>query len=140
MRRSALKLAALAVLGLASAAGASAIKPGKVDKRLLGTWRSDEKRTIKLWRYKQDLTDEQKLQFESIFGKLVRRFTATHSYSEFDNDKSEARYAVIASDSRSVVIAASSAGEPELQQIFFEEGFIYVFSGYNVEFFRRVEA
>jgi hypothetical protein len=139
MRRSALKLAALAGLSLASLP-AFASKAHPFDKRLLGTWRSDKERTVKLWRYKQELTEEQKAKFESIFGKLTRRFTSTHAYSEFEDQKIVGRYWVVASDSRSVVVKISDEGRIDLQQIFFEENSIYVFSGYNVEFFRRVEA
>ncbi len=139
MRRSALKFAALATLGTVSLASVAA-KPRKVDKRLLGTWKSDKDRTVKLWRYKQDLSEEQKTKFEAIFGKLTRRFTSTHAYSDYEDQKTEARYWVVAADSRSVVVSFSEEGKVELQQIFFEENSMYVFSGYNVEFFRRVEA
>lgn len=139
MRRSALKLLAaggIALTGVSSLAG----KAPKVDKRLLGTWRSDKERTTKLWRYKTELDPEKKAEFEGIFGKLVRRFTATHVYSEFDGDKTSTAYWVVGSDSRSVVIATREEDQVQLQQIFFEENSFYVVTGYSLEFFVRVSA
>ncbi len=96
---------------------------------------------MQLWRYRKDLTDEQRTKFEAIFGKLKRRFTATHVQTEFEDNKTIGRYRVVAKDSHSVVVSFLDEKESSLQQIFFEDGgWSYVFSGYNVEFFRRVEA
>ena len=139
MRRTTLKLLAASSLALA-AFPAIADKPRKVDKRLLGTWRSDKERTTKLWRYKIELDAERKTKFESIFGKLTRRFTTTHAYSEFDGEKTSRTYRVVASDAQSVVLSSSERGRIELEQIFFEDEWFYVISGYNLEFFHRVEA
>lgn len=95
-----------------------------------------------MWRYKKELEPAKREKFEAIFGKLTHRFTATHWYTEFDGEKSSGPYWVVASDSRSVVVAYREDHDPHLQQIFFEEGYMYVFfpTGYNVEFFRRVTA
>lgn len=139
MRRATLKLLAASSLTLA-AFPSIADKPRTVDKRLLGTWRSDKERTTKLWRYKTELDAERKTKFESIFGKLTRRFTTTHAYSEFGGEKTSKAYRVVASDARSVVLASSEGGCIELEQIFFEDEWFYVITGYNLEFFRRVEA
>jgi hypothetical protein len=135
MRRTTLKFLAACSLAL-PALPSLAVKARKVDKRLLGTWRSDKERTTQFWRYKSNLDAEQKAKFESIFGKLRRRFTETHSYSEFDGEKTSGRYLVVASDSKSVVLAFPEE-HFDLQQIFFEENAFYVASGYNFEFFRR---
>ncbi len=137
MRRTVLRQLAAFPLALGSAS-ALAKSERKIDKRLIGTWRSDKERTAKLWRYKNELDEVNKAKFESIFGKMTRRFTATMIYSEFEDQKSSGKYWVVASDSRSVVVAYPDPSGLELQQIFFEEDWHYVYSGYNIEFFRRV--
>ncbi len=94
-----------------------------------------------MWRYRKDLTDEQRAKFEEMFGKFRRCFTTTHVHSDFEGTKSVARYAVLAKDSRSVVLSFPEEKDSNLQQVFFEDGgWMYVYVGYNVEFFRRVEA
>lgn len=139
MRRSTLKF-------IAAAAAAAAVLPAggapsrKTDQRLLGTWRSDKERTTKLWHYKNELDAEKKQKFESIFGKLTRRYTATRLHTEFDGDKTSGKYWIVASDARSVVLAYENEPDNKLEQVFFEEEWIYILAGYNVEFFRRVEA
>lgn len=139
MRRTTLKLLASTTLS-AAALPAFAARAPKMDTRLLGTWRSDKERTTKLWRYKTELDAEKKAKFESIFGKLTRRYTFSHVYTEFDGDKTSGKYSVIASDERSVVLAYPEENGTRLEQVFFEEDWLYILAGYNVEFFRRVEA
>ena len=139
MRRTSLKSIAAGAL-LAVALPAFSANARKTDKRLLGTWRSDKERTTRLWRYKTELDAEKKAKFESIFGKLTRRYTPTFLYTEFEGDKTSGKYSVIAFDSRSVVLAYPEEDGPKLEQVFFEEDWIYILAGYNVEFFRRVEA
>ena len=139
MRRTVIQQLAALPLAVGSA---SALAKGdrRIDKRLLGTWKSDQERTTKLWKYKNELDEVKKAKFESIFGKMTRRFTPAMVYSEFEGQKLSGRYWVVASDIRSVVVAYPDQSGIELQQIFFEEDWHYVFSGYNVEFFRRVGA
>ena len=139
MRRTTLKTLAAGALS-ACVLPTLAASSRKTDKRLLGTWRSDKERTTRLWRYKTELDAENKLKFESIFGKLTRRYTSTCLYSDFDGDKTSGKYSVIASDTRSVVLAYTEEDGTRLEQVFFEEDWIYILAGYNVEFFRRVEA
>jgi Spy/CpxP family protein refolding chaperone len=140
MRREALKLSLLAATVVASGQTIATMNPAK-DTRLLGTWLSDKERTVGMWRYRKELTDEQRAKFEAIFGKFRKRFTATHVHTEFEGDKTTTRYKVVAADSRSVVVSFPDEKSSNLQQLFFEDGgWMYVFSGYNVEFFRRVEA
>ena len=139
MRRSGLKLL---LAGAAALASVPILASGsqKADRRLLGTWRSDKERTMRLWRFKKELDTEQKAKFESIFGKMTRRFTSTHAYSEFDGETTSNPYRVLGADEHSVVVAYPNGKASELQQIFFEDDWFYVVSGYNVEFFRRVTA
>jgi len=109
----------------------------KVEKRLLGTWRSDKERTIKQWCYPNELSAEKRRRFENIFGKFTLRFTPTHIYTEYDGDRQVIAYSVVASDANSVVVAWHEKSN-SLQQIHFEKSAYYVVSGYNIEFFKRV--
>lgn len=140
MRRSAIQLLALGSIAVAVIPSLAGQKSRQVDKRLIGTWRSDKERTTRLWRYRNNLDAEKKVAFESIFGKMTKRFTATRAFSEFEGETVSGPYQVVAIDSKSVVISFPNAGKQELQQIFFEEDWFYIASGYNFEFFRRVDA
>jgi len=134
-------LSTLAVAGLAVAAREAAALPQqhKPDPRLIGKWKSDRERTVKLWKYSKPLSDDERLRFESMFGKLTWRITPTHIFSEYDGEKLSQQYSVLGVDSQSVVIRRKGESHDELQQFFFEEGWLYVVSGYNIEFFKRVE-
>ena len=141
MRRAFLSNMAVAGLLGGSTSSFATVASVKVDKRLLGTWRSDADRTVKLWRYNRPISDENRAKFEGIFGKMLWRITSTHIYSEFDGEKFSQRYSVLGSDSRSVVVLRHAEEGNELQQYFFEdENLLYVSSGYNIEFFKRAEA
>jgi hypothetical protein len=143
MRR-ALLFSSLAAVGFGSASvqAAPPAAQRRTDRRLVGTWRSDRERTAKLWKYNKEVDAEAREKFESIFGKLTWRITPSKWFGEFEGDKFSGPYNVVASDSRSVVVF--HPGDPglpgELKQYFFEPEHMYVLSGYNVEFFKRVEA
>jgi len=138
MRRS--FLSAIALTGLSVTGAAASKTPRKVDKRLIGTWKSDKERTVARWQYNKPLDNAQREKFESIFGKLVWRITETYYYGIFEDQKFSDTYTVLASDENSVCVSHHNDGKPELNQYFFEEGYMYILSGYNVEFFKRVEA
>ncbi|MBL0731202.1 hypothetical protein [Piscinibacter sp. HJYY11] len=140
MRRNILSVFALAGLSFAGGSALASKPQRRIDKRLLGTWKSDKERTIERWRYERPLDSVQREKFESIFGKLVLRVTETHYYGTFDEDKFSGQYTVLASDERSVCISHKLAGTQELKQYFFEGNHMYVLVGYNIEFFKRVEA
>ena len=144
MRR-ALLLSTLSAAGLAkvtSVVAAPRANALKTDRRLHGTWRSDKERTVALWKYTKDISDENRQKFEAIFGKLTWRVTHRRWEAEFEDQKWGGPYSVIAADKRSVVVShpADPGEQAELKQYFSEEGYMYVVSGYNVEFFQRVGA
>jgi hypothetical protein len=140
MRRHALKAILGTLIALLTSGTLGATEKRIVDKRLLGTWRSDKERTIALWKYQKELAPETRERFEKIFGKFTIRFTETHIYTEFEDTKNTVPYSVVARDSSSVVIAWHEEKERSLQHIHFEGESYYVLSGYNVEFYTRVSA
>lgn len=127
--------AAPLVLGAAPATGLS-------DKRLVGAWRSDRERTIQHWKLSETASAETRARFEAVFGKLVLRFSSRTWESEMDGAKHHGTYQVVAHDSFSVVVRSTDAEsrESHLTQYFIEQESMYVVSGYNLEFFKRVEA
>ncbi len=140
MRRHALKAIFGTSVALLTSGALGATEKRLVDKRLLGTWRSDKERTIALWKYQKELTQETRERFENIFGKFTLRFTETRIYTEFEDTKDTVPYSVVARGSSSVIIAWHEEKERSLQHIHFEGESYYVLSGYNVEFYKRVAA
>ena len=69
MRRHALKAIFGTSVALLTSGALGATEKRLVDKRLLGTWRSDKERTIALWKYQKELT-----QGHSIFQRRLRFF------------------------------------------------------------------
>jgi len=72
----------------------------KVDKRLLGTWKSDARRTLKDWRWKKSLSPKRIKKCKTIFGKSEAIFTKTKVISRLShrNWESARRYAVLGVD------------------------------------------
>jgi hypothetical protein len=138
MRRNALKFLLGASATFVAGDTFSAVKMVKEDKRLLGDWQSDKDRTIALWKYSKDISDDKRAHFESIFGKFKLNFSKTHISTVFEETKEVVRYSVIAQDSSSVVIAWHEKNDTTLQHIHFDDGGYYVISGYNIEFYKRV--
>lgn len=138
MRRYVLKT----LFGTSSILFSNAVFPAnpktETDSRLLGTWRSDKERTVALWKYRKEISKNEREKFEKIFGKFTLRFTPTHVHTEFDGTKDTMAYTVIARDSSSVVIALRQEETDSLQHIHFDGEHYYVLSGYNVEFYKRV--
>jgi hypothetical protein len=110
------------------------------DKRLLGIWRSDRRRTLKEWVFKTRATPKRRKVVRSMFGFLTLRFTRHRVYSEFKGYREVHGYKILGSDSSSVAITYwnSLLGEWTIQHIHFERGCYWITLGRNREFFRGV--
>ena len=111
------------------------------DRRLIGSWKSDRRRTFKHYRPKAGCSAASLRKFKALFGKLVIRWGRTKSYSELDGHQSVAAYEVVASDADSVVIRYHDtlAGEDRLRQIHFVDDYYWITVGGGLcEWFRRV--
>jgi len=71
----------------------------KQDKRLIGRWRSDRRRTVGEWVYARRATEKRRKRVADIFGHLTLRFTRRRVYSEFKGSCDVQEYKVLASDS-----------------------------------------
>lgn len=119
----------------------------KWDKRLLGTWKSDRRRTFQHWKPSPGCSAATERKFKSLFGKLMITWKRGTLITEYDGDPFEARpYEVVARDSESVVIRCRDFlcdfpdAEDCLYQIHFDEEFYWIALGNGFcEYFRKIE-
>jgi len=109
------------------------------DRRLLGTWRSDKRKTALEITARRDIPADQRLL--SIFGKLELRYTRTRCYSTLDGNTEVGRYRVVAKNSSSAVTVGTSSltGEEFIYHIHFEGRYYWISLGKFREYFRRVK-
>ena len=114
----------------------------KIDRRLLGAWRSDKKLTLAEWVFPKTASPKGRQVMRSLFGKLTMRYTATHVFTELDGDRTSCRYKILAIDEESVaILRLIEDGRSEIQHVHFADRNVHwVSSGRNREFFRRVAA
>ncbi len=111
------------------------------DPRLIGTWKSDRRRTFRHFKPSSNCSPRSLNKFKAIFGKMVIRWGREKFYSEFDGFRDTARYETVASDSDSVVVRVPDvlSGEDVLRQIHFAEDYYWIaVSGNMHEWFKRV--
>jgi hypothetical protein len=111
------------------------------DKRLLGTWCSDARRTGKEISARNDIPKTQKKRLKKFFGKLQIKYTRARAYATLDGSTESWSYKVVGKDSTSVVILGRTEPEesPLLTHIHFEEPFFWISLGNGRirEFFKR---
>jgi hypothetical protein len=113
-----------------------------IDRRLLGTWKSDRRRTFKEFVPKPGCPPARLRELKALFGKLVIRWGYRKYHTELDGHKESGDYEVIAKDSVSVVIRYFDelSQEDRLRQIHFEGKYYWITVGGNLrEFFRNVK-
>ena len=115
------------------------------DRRLLGTWVSDRRRTIGHLERRRPLAAKTRKAMEKIFGKLRLRYTLTRCYATLNGDTDALPYRVLASTSEGTVVIGRSlpeslAPEEQIQHVRFVSNDLYwVCLGGIHEFFRRVK-
>src|SRR5436309_1780414 len=108
------------------------------DARLIGTWKSDARRTLAEIRARRDIPARSLKVWRKIFGRLELRYTRTRFHSSLDGYRESGRYKVIGKDSRSVVMLSGSAANPSVRQVVFEGRYYWICLGRFREYFRRV--
>lgn len=112
------------------------------DKRLVGTWQSDARKSRHEVRSRTDVPEKAKKTLMRIFGKLRLRYTRTRCYYEYEELKGVQTYRVIAKDCDSVVVREFDPiyGKERLRHIHFEgKGKYYWISlGKIREHFKRI--
>jgi hypothetical protein len=108
----------------------------KIDRRLLGVWRSDRGRTFRNYKPGPKSTPRSSRRFKAIFGKLRVRWTRKFVYTEYEASRSRSSYAVVASDRISVVVCI----DDELLHVHFEGDHYWIgVKGILCEHFNRVK-
>jgi hypothetical protein len=93
------------------------------DKRLIGTWQSDARKTRREIRNRTDLPEKLAKWLLPMFGKLRLRYTRTEVYTTFEDYETVEPYTVVSQDSDSLVIKTRSYSpfeSSELSHIHFE--------------------
>jgi len=114
----------------------------KTHRRLLGTWRSDRRRTLKDWVWPPRTSAKARKRWAAIFGHLLLRYTRTRVYSDYQGTESTQEYAILGSDADSVAIKTydSLLEEDRIYHIHFEgERHYWITLGRQREWFRRVK-
>src|SRR5438552_1276938 len=93
-----------------------------VDKRLIGTWRSDRAKTLKEIRLGRDISKSKLSFYNKILGKLTHRFTRTRFIMNGIGEEESRIYRVVAIDLGSVAITVNGKGKhrPHIVHIHFE--------------------
>jgi hypothetical protein len=113
------------------------------DSRLIGTWKSDGRKTAKEIAARRDIAASKKVKLRRFFGKLELHYTQSRCYLRLGNYVSVNRYTVVAKDawSTALVVFDPVAGK-QIVHIHFEgeHYWITLGSGRMREFFKRVSS
>ena len=114
----------------------------KTDKRLLGTWQSDRRRTLKELRFRPGLKRKHREYLRATFGYLRLKYTRRQIYGVLRDYRYTQPYEVLASDADSVAIRCYCKITPEwfIAHIHFHgQRHYWISFGYIREWFRRVK-
>jgi hypothetical protein len=110
------------------------------DSRLIGTWKSDARRTAQEIEARRDIRGAKKSKLLSLFGKLELRYTKTHVYASLEDYKTASRYTVVAKDTSSVAtISEDSIAGKQIFHIHFEGDHYWISLGRIREYFKRMD-
>jgi hypothetical protein len=119
----------------------AAIAPTEFDARLLGTWKSDRRKTFKTFRPKPGASPAAIKRLKAMFGKLIIRWGKGNYFTELDGHRDSFKYEVVAREMDSVVIRVQDSllCQPQIRLITFEGDYYYISLGAHMsEYFRRV--
>jgi len=111
------------------------------DRRLLGTWRSDRRKTFRHFVPRPGATPAAVRRLRAMFGRLVVRWTPARCHSELDGHWVSTPYEVVASDPECVVVRCYDplTKDYRLRQLHFDGDHYWVWAWGLREFFKRVE-
>jgi hypothetical protein len=113
----------------------------KWDRRLIGTWKSDRRRTFAFWKPGAGYKVENVPKLKALFGKLTIRWGRGKFHTEYKGYRETCPYEIVARDSDSVVIRCwcSIFEEYRVRQIHFDGDYYYVAVGPGlIEHFRQI--
>ena len=112
-------------------------KPIQVDRRLLGSWRSDRRKTMAEFVWPRSMKPDRRKWFAGLFGHLKLRYTPRYLASDLKGFCERDRYEVVAMDADSVAILW---GAGQILHIHFEDDWYWISLGRNREWFKRVKS
>jgi hypothetical protein len=114
-----------------------------VDRRLLGTWKSDKRKTFRHFVPRPGAKPEGVRKLKTLFGKLVVRWTPTKCHTELDGCRESYSYELVDKDQDSVVLRCPDplSKNERLVQIHFEGDHYWLLTWGNImrEYFRRIK-
>jgi len=116
-----------------------------IERRLLGTWVSDRRRTLADAEKRLRLRAKHRRAMAVIFGKLRLRYTRSRCFSTLDGHTDALPYRVLATNSEGTVVTGRSlpewlTREEQIQHIrFVSDNLYWVCLGGIHEYFRRVK-
>lgn len=116
----------------------------QIDKRLLGTWRSDRRKTFQNFVPWPGLKGKRFQRFKGIFGRLKLKYTRNRIYHELGDYRHNTRYRVLACDPESVAILTEDAQSRStiISHIHFYRNYYWIaFGGKRqmFEYFNRIK-
>jgi hypothetical protein len=93
-----------------------------IDKRLIGTWKSDRELTFKHHVFKAGVKPAIRRKFRDIFGILTVTYTRTKIVADYKGSGSATRYRVLAKDDYSAVLWRDETvyRDPKIRRLFKE--------------------
>ncbi|MBI1176194.1 hypothetical protein GC207_02005 [bacterium] len=88
--------------------GSHLLNTPNLQKLLIGTWKSDKRRTLRFCHRYHLLMGTKKRRFGNLFGHLTIRYTRSRVYYTLRETEWSAKYDVIAQDSKSIVLRLHS--------------------------------
>lgn len=110
-------------------------KPTKLDRRLLGTWRSDRRKTMSEWVWPRTMKLDRRKWFAGLFGHLHVHYMPQSFVWTLKEHRERVPYEVLASDEHSVAILSGG----QIRQINFEGNHYWISLGRNREWFKRIK-
>jgi hypothetical protein len=114
-----------------------------IDKRLLGTWKSDKAKTLAEMRLRRDFKSKQLKVLAPMLGKLEVRYTRTKCHVKLGKYRDSRQYTVLGKDSEGVAILSGSSlcGEDQITHIRFDGRHYWItVRGCYREWFKKVPA
>jgi hypothetical protein len=100
-----------------------------IDRRLIGTWKSDRRRTFKGFVPKRDARPASVRRFKSLFGNLVVRWGYRNCSTDLDGFRETVTYELVATDATSAVVRMADDSGGRLLQIHFEGEYYWIWAG-----------
>src|SRR5262249_3815278 len=112
------------------------------DSRLIGTRKSDSRRTAKEIAVHRDVSASKKAKLQRFLGKLEHRYTRTRCYSRLGDHVWDTPYTVVAKDAWSAALVVLDPVEgKKIVHVHFEGDCYWITLGFSGirEFFNRVK-